>query len=161
MTLGAIVALLSLTAAVGILTINSIVRPLAASIHTMQRLATGEFDLVITGADRQDELGSMAKAIEVFRDQAVENHRLHRRAGGGSAPRGGRKCAALRDMADMIETETTKALAEVSESTTAMTATAAVSATWLPARALPRKVLPLLRHRLCPMPRPWRQRPNN
>jgi len=30
----------------------------------------------IAGADRQDERGSTAKAIEVFRDRAIENRRL-------------------------------------------------------------------------------------
>ena len=96
----------------------------------MQRLATGESDLVITGADRQDELGSMAKAIEVFRDQAVENHRLTAAQEEDRLHAEAEKRAALRDMADMIETETTKALAEVSECTTAMTATADSMSEW-------------------------------
>src|SRR5690606_22284832 len=33
----------------------------------MRRLAEGEFDMDISGADRQDELGQMAKALQVFR----------------------------------------------------------------------------------------------
>ena len=123
-TLGAIVALLGLTAAVGALTIRSIVRPLGASISTMQRLATGEADLIVTGTDRQDELGSMAKAIEVFRNQAVENRHLTAAQEVEQVRAEAEKRAALRDMADRIETETTKALAEVSECTTAMAATA-------------------------------------
>jgi methyl-accepting chemotaxis protein len=123
-TAAAIVALLALTVAIGALSIRAIVRPLGSHIHTMQRLAVGDTDVVIAGANRRDELGTMARAISVFRNQAVENKHLAAAQETERVRAEADKRIALRNMADMIESETTKALADVSNRTTAMAATA-------------------------------------
>jgi methyl-accepting chemotaxis protein len=123
-TLAAVVALLGLTAVAGTMMIRAIVRPLGNHIRIMQRLAAGETDLVISHADRRDELGSMAKAIEVFRDEAIENQRLAATRERERVQADAEKVAALQGMADTIETETTKALTHVSERTATMEATA-------------------------------------
>jgi methyl-accepting chemotaxis protein len=44
---------------------------IAASVGEMQELAGGNLSVTITGADRTHELGQMARALEVFRDNAV------------------------------------------------------------------------------------------
>jgi len=41
--------------------------PLAATADAMQRMAGGDFDAVVPGAGRHDEIGTMAAAFEVFR----------------------------------------------------------------------------------------------
>ncbi|MBA3878891.1 MAG: methyl-accepting chemotaxis protein [Sphingobium sp.] len=41
--------------------------PLAATADAMQRMAGGDFDAVVPGAGRRDEIGTMAAAFEVFR----------------------------------------------------------------------------------------------
>ncbi|WP_066651431.1 MULTISPECIES: methyl-accepting chemotaxis protein [Sphingomonas] len=41
--------------------------PLAATADAMQRMAAGDFDAVVPGAGRRDEIGTMAAAFEVFR----------------------------------------------------------------------------------------------
>ena len=66
----------------------------------------------------------MAAALQVFRDQAVENQRLTATQEEQRARAEAEKHAALRGMAETIETETTKALAQVSERTASMAATA-------------------------------------
>ena len=49
----------------------------------------------------------MARAVEVFKDNAVEMRRLQNATGGGAPARGaGESEAALANMADTIETET-------------------------------------------------------
>ena len=123
-TLAAVLALLTLTIVVGTMMIHAIVRPLGDHIRTMQRLASGETDVVIGHAGRRDKFGSMAKAIEVFRDHAIENRRLAASREEQRVRAEAEKGAALRNMADTIEVETTKALAQVSERTAAMEATA-------------------------------------
>jgi HAMP domain-containing protein len=42
-------------------------RPLTAITAVMNRLSSGDTDVTIPGGDRKDELGTMAKAVDVFR----------------------------------------------------------------------------------------------
>jgi methyl-accepting chemotaxis protein len=124
-TIGALVGLLVLTAVFAGLMIRAVVRPLAGQIGLMQRLAAGETDLAVIGTDRSDEVGSMARAIVVFRDQEIEKRRLTTTQAAERARADAEKVAALRKMADAIEAETGGALARVSASTEAMAAVVA------------------------------------
>lgn len=63
-------------AAVSWAIIRSIVRPMNALRATMGRLAEGRVDIVLPEAQRADEVGAMARAVAVFRDNAVERERL-------------------------------------------------------------------------------------
>ncbi|CAO4186572.1 methyl-accepting chemotaxis protein [Methylorubrum extorquens] len=56
--------------------IRSIVRPMNALRATMGRLAQGRTDIALPEAERSDEVGAMARAVAVFRDNAVERERL-------------------------------------------------------------------------------------
>ena len=49
-----------------------VVRPVEAMTGTMTKLAGGDTTVGIPGRDRRDEIGGMAKALEVFRDTAIE-----------------------------------------------------------------------------------------
>jgi len=53
--------------------------PITAITGAMGRLSKGELDLDIPGAERVDEVGQMAGAVQVFRDNAVERARLEGR----------------------------------------------------------------------------------
>jgi methyl-accepting chemotaxis protein len=44
--------------------------PLAETAEAMRRMADGEFDVAVNGADKKNEIGTMVKAIEVFRTNA-------------------------------------------------------------------------------------------
>ncbi|HEX2843090.1 methyl-accepting chemotaxis protein [Hyphomicrobium sp.] len=57
-------------------TIAAVARPLSAITDCMLRLARGERGLSIPGAGRKDEVGSMAQAVQVFKDNAEETLRL-------------------------------------------------------------------------------------
>ena len=46
--------------------------------ETMTSLATGDLSANVTGQDRSDEIGAMARAVQVFKDAANENVRLER-----------------------------------------------------------------------------------
>lgn len=56
-----------------------IVRPISAITETMSRLAEGDTHIDIPGQSRQDELGRMARALEVFRDITVQIQRSNLR----------------------------------------------------------------------------------
>ena len=55
---------------------SRITRPLGAMTGVMLRLAKGEKNIQIPGLDRADEIGDMARAVEVFRCHAIEIERL-------------------------------------------------------------------------------------
>ena len=91
---------------------------------SLQRLAGGDLAGDIPGVARRDELGSMAAALCVLQQRLAEAQHL---AAGQDALRrrvAAEKQQALRDMADTIEAESTRALTEVTRRTTAMADTA-------------------------------------
>jgi methyl-accepting chemotaxis protein len=53
-----------------------VTRPVGAMTRTMRRLADGDITVQIPGTARRDELGDMAKAVEVFKQNAIEQQRL-------------------------------------------------------------------------------------
>lgn len=55
---------------------RAIARPVGSLTGAMSRLAAGQLDEAVSGADRRDEIGEMAKAVEVFRANAIEARRL-------------------------------------------------------------------------------------
>lgn len=61
-------ALLGLT----LLALHLATRPLERMTSLMQRFSGGELDGSIPFTDRRDEIGRMARALEVFRDNAIE-----------------------------------------------------------------------------------------
>ncbi|MBC7580150.1 MAG: methyl-accepting chemotaxis protein [Tardiphaga sp.] len=50
---------------------RSISKPMIAMCAAMRQLAAGDFDVVLPGLGRRDELGDMASAVEEFKVQAV------------------------------------------------------------------------------------------
>ncbi|PGH55070.1 hypothetical protein CRT60_28120 [Azospirillum palustre] len=59
-----------------LLILNAVVKPLHALTGTMGRLANREMSTEIPGTARQDELGAMARAVQVFKDNMIEADRL-------------------------------------------------------------------------------------
>ena len=58
----------------------SVAGPITRMTRRMQALATGELDEAIPGRDSRDEIGQMAKAVEVFRDHALTVRRMEKDA---------------------------------------------------------------------------------
>jgi methyl-accepting chemotaxis protein len=54
---------------------RGIIGPLSGLTSGMRELAGGNFDVVLPGLDRQDEVGDMAKAVETFKVKAEERAR--------------------------------------------------------------------------------------
>jgi methyl-accepting chemotaxis protein len=64
--------------AVAIFCARSITLPMAQLEKRMRQLAGGEIEAAIEGVGRNDEIGSMARALEVFRANAIEMARMSR-----------------------------------------------------------------------------------
>ena len=65
------VALLALAAALGLLFSRSVTKPITSLTGTMKALAEGNLEVEIKGARRTDEIGEMARTVEVFRENAL------------------------------------------------------------------------------------------
>jgi methyl-accepting chemotaxis protein len=55
---------------------RSIRRPIVDLTETMGVLSTGDYSAVVIGLGRGDEIGRMAKAVQVFKENGQENERL-------------------------------------------------------------------------------------
>jgi methyl-accepting chemotaxis protein len=67
-----IIALAALGAAIAYLINRNITRALTSLRDRMATLATGRTDVEVTEAGRGDEIGEMAKAVEVFKQNAIQ-----------------------------------------------------------------------------------------
>ncbi|MCW5720337.1 MAG: HAMP domain-containing protein [Devosia sp.] len=72
MILGLTAGLLALAALVGYLFARSISQPISRLTGTMETLAQGDLGAEIEGAGRRDEIGAMARAVEVFRENGLK-----------------------------------------------------------------------------------------
>ncbi|PPD16858.1 MAG: hypothetical protein CTY25_00655 [Methylobacterium sp.] len=57
-----------------------VARPLQRSVEAMKRLASGDLDTDIAGTARKNELGDMARAMQSFRDGAIERRAMRLQA---------------------------------------------------------------------------------
>jgi len=60
----------------GFLFARTITRPIANLSTTMASLAEGNLDVDVVGTEGQDELGDMARAVDVFKENAIARRRL-------------------------------------------------------------------------------------
>ncbi|MDQ1185203.1 HAMP domain-containing methyl-accepting chemotaxis protein [Agrobacterium larrymoorei] len=81
-TLNYIALALALTIGLGAAVFGNryIARPLVQMTGVMLKLSLGDTQIDIPGRRRKDEIGSMADAVEVFRQSAIENKRLEAEA---------------------------------------------------------------------------------
>ncbi|GAB3442976.1 methyl-accepting chemotaxis protein [Insolitispirillum peregrinum] len=73
---GAAAGLVLLAGGVALAVGRSITGPLATLTGTMEQVAQGNLSTPIDGTDRKDEVGAMARALEVFRSTASDRQRL-------------------------------------------------------------------------------------
>jgi methyl-accepting chemotaxis protein len=69
------VLLVAIIAAI-LLTVSRIVWPIARMTEVMRRLARQDTAVVVSGIGRRDEIGAMAEAIQVFKDNAIARSTL-------------------------------------------------------------------------------------
>jgi len=99
--------------------ILGMIRPIRTMTGAMRALADGNTDLAIPARDRADEIGEMAKAVQVFKDNAVENDQLRSQRGIARAEAEAAKKASMRGMAETVERETSAAVETISRNTRA------------------------------------------
>jgi methyl-accepting chemotaxis protein len=101
-----------------------VTRPISAITQTMRRLAMGEVAVEIPGTARKDEIGEMAEAVKVFKENALERQRVakdHREATERAADE---RRIEMRELADHFEAAIGNIVETVSSSATELEATA-------------------------------------
>jgi methyl-accepting chemotaxis protein len=98
----AIGAVLSLV--IGLLVaVLGIVRPLRSLNAAMEKLASGDTSFEIAGTERGDEIGAMAKTVQVFRENAIKVAGLKAEEAAREAKAKAEKVRAMNDLADTFE----------------------------------------------------------
>ena len=102
---------------------GGITRPLQAMTLAMSKLAGGDKTVAIPSADAKDEIGEMAKAVQVFKDNMIEADRL---AAVQAADRAAKekRAAALEQLTQSFEAKIGRLVATLSSSATQMEAAA-------------------------------------
>jgi methyl-accepting chemotaxis protein len=106
--LGIIGALSALLAAAFSFWMSStkIERPLTRLSDQMRALAGGDLTVEIVGAERRDEIGEMAKAVEVFKTNAIERRNAEQRAAEARAAADAERDRAASERARSAEAQT-------------------------------------------------------
>ena len=102
---------------------RGIVRPLTTMTRAMTRLASGDKTVKVEGRLDSDEIGDMARAVEVFRSNALTAEKLSAEAEAGRATRE-RRAALIAGFVGNFETEVGGLVCQLSSSSTELEATA-------------------------------------
>jgi methyl-accepting chemotaxis protein len=113
-------AILLLTILVAWLINRDITESLGHLRSVMNRLAAGELSIAISGQERGDEVGDMARTVRVFQDAMVKAGQLDAEQQRQRERADAEKQSALVKMAETIETETRLAMDQISARTTAL-----------------------------------------
>ena len=107
---------------------RALVTPLRRLTGDLEKLSAGEHGHVIVGGHRRDEIGTMVRVAEVFRQGLLEaEHLRHQQTEQAESARQAQR-QALQAMAERVESEAGAAVAQVSRRTEAMSREAEVMA---------------------------------
>jgi len=101
----AALAVLAATVVFGQMVSRNIGRPLAALEGKMERLAGGDLAIEVSETVRRDEVGQMARAVEIFRSNGVALERMRQEQEEMKQAAEAERKAALRKMADDFQSE--------------------------------------------------------
>ncbi len=122
-----LIALVVLTIAVSLGVILFFERRIAAALgritDTMSHLAADDLTVVVEGTERADEIGAMARAVEVFKDNGLERRRLQASQDAETRAKQAR-ADQVNDMIRRFESEVAEALGIVASAATELEATA-------------------------------------
>ncbi|WP_247875860.1 methyl-accepting chemotaxis protein [Azospirillum sp. TSH100] len=97
-----------------------IVRPLGRITTAMARVSQGELDFAIDGTDRRDEVGLLARTLDVFKGNALEVRRLTAEQEEQKARAEAERKAEMRRLADRFEGSVSTIVQNVASSATQM-----------------------------------------
>ena len=99
----AVMMLLSIVVAWAIT--RSVVKPLSGLKQRMASLSAGELDAPVANVDRADEVGQMARTVQVFRDAMIETNRMREDQVAGAQRQAAQRKIDMNRLADQFESE--------------------------------------------------------
>jgi methyl-accepting chemotaxis protein len=99
-------------------------RPLDQMTRAMTTLAAGDLEVRVPGTQRNDEIGEMASAVQIFKDNAVEKQRLEEEQAAAAQRTEEEKRQTMLNLADRFEESVKEVVDGVSSAATEMQATA-------------------------------------
>ena len=108
----------------GALVARSISRPIVRMTEAMTELANGNTRIVPPGVGRRDEVGAMASAVQVFRDNMIEAERLRTEQAEAEKRTSGEKRATLHTLANEFQAAVGNVVDLVSSASTELEAAA-------------------------------------
>jgi methyl-accepting chemotaxis protein len=125
----AIMAIGAILIAVCVIAVRRVSRPVQHMTEAMRRLAEGEKDITVPAIGRADEIGAMAGAVEIFKQNAIENEKLQAEAEEREREAEQEKRQAALSMADQLEENVKSVVETLSGTTDQMNAVAQTMAT--------------------------------
>ncbi len=108
-----------------------VAKPIRAVVETLQRLASGNYDIPVHGTDRRDEVGDVAKTALVFKDNGLAKVRMEREQKDMEARAAAQRRSDMLQLADGFE----RAVGEIVETVASASTELEASATTLTSTA--------------------------
>jgi methyl-accepting chemotaxis protein len=89
----------------GLALVFGLVAPLRRTTHAVDRLARGDLDIEVEGAARRDEIGALARALEIFRDTIRHTRELEAETANARASQEQQRRSLAAQMADQFESK--------------------------------------------------------
>jgi methyl-accepting chemotaxis protein len=105
---------------------RSVVKPLSRLKARMAALSKGDFDFPVLDADRQDEIGEMARTVQVFKGAMIETNRLRAEQLDVELRQVQQRKTDMRRLADDFEAAVGEIIETVSSASTELEASATV-----------------------------------
>ena len=109
---------------IALLTSRSIVPPIRQMTGTMDKLASGDTSVAVPGVGRKDEIGDMASAVQVFKDNMIETERLRAEQAAMEQRAAIERKAAMHKLADEFQAAVGEIVETVSSASTELEAAA-------------------------------------
>jgi methyl-accepting chemotaxis protein len=103
---------------------RSISKALSAMVAAMTKLARGDLQVVAPGLHRRDEIGEMAGAVDVFKNNMIETEQLRAEQFEAEKQQSERRKADMRKLADAFEAAVGEIVETVSSASTELEASA-------------------------------------
>jgi methyl-accepting chemotaxis protein len=108
---------------IGFVIARGITRPIQAMTSTMGVLADGDFSVAIPAQDQRDEIGAMAKTVQVFKENMIKARDLDAKAR-AEAERQAERGRAMEEAVTLFDTVISEVVSAVNSAATELQATA-------------------------------------
>jgi methyl-accepting chemotaxis protein len=96
---------------------SRIAKPIVSLAKNTAAVAAGDLQTVVTGADRRDEIGEMARTLETFKESLLDNRRLQAEQQAMQQRASAERKKARDDLAASFEAEVSKSIGEMATTT--------------------------------------------